>query len=333
MTNRARDRCSCPGTQVRAQPPCLGYDASVAGKRDEPLPYQDRRLVLDSCCVRGVSREHLAELRALGFRISISMLALSEVWARAARTLKISELQARCQNLAGFVDEKDPIIPTGTDLLGRLGGRVVTPPFRQPDPAFQKKSVEVWRLLSHGQLTEDALRKIGMESDREINDLADGWLDTGRGFEPTLREQVRALPEAQAVKHVATWFINTWGKGMSIRHGRQERLHGYFRLVALYAVRAATGAHTTTANDAEDVQLMMHLADDVLVVTADHKLIQRVDETATFQAPYITTVGELLARGAPQGPPWGRSARKAVAAHAPRTRNALVKLDQAVRAR
>lgn len=76
----------------------------------------------------------------------------------------------------------------------------------------------------------------------------------------------------------------------------------------------------------------MHLADDVILVTSDIDLIERVDDSGTFQAPYVRTMGELLTGPVPDGPPWGVSARRAAKAHAKRRRDRLTELEQASRA-
>jgi len=266
--------------------------------------------------------------------LSISALALMEVWARSAREDELEFLQSRARNLAEYIDPLDPIVPTGAELIARLGGRIAGDEFRQPDVSFEVGIREVWRLLTAGTYPREVLRQSGFAANAEIDDLAKGWVRTSRNLDPALGPKIAAHAESEAVKPVAAWFANSWGRDISLRYGIQERLHGYFRIVALHAVRAAARTHgATTENDSEDVQLLMHLADDVMLVTSDFGLIERADDTGSFQAPYVRTIGELLTQSAPEGPPWGRSARRALKSHSKRERRGLHDLDQASRAK
>jgi hypothetical protein len=291
-----------------------------------------RRLVLDSCCFQGASRAQLESLRSRGFRISVSALALMEVWAKAARTEQAEFIAARARTLSSYIDRSDPVVPTGVQLVARLGGSTHGTKFTQPDHKYETGIREVWRWLTEGKLPAEALRRSGLEANAEIDELAKGWVETGERIDPELRQAIRPLQEDRAIVRVASWLVDNVGRDISLKCGVQERLHGYFRLVALHAVRAAAGTHRrTTENDSEDVQLLMHLADDVVLVTSDVDLIARVDDTGSFQAPYIRTIGELLALPIPPGPPWGRTARRAAGAHTKRSRTRLNELDQASR--
>jgi hypothetical protein len=86
-------------------------------------------------------------------------------------------------------------------------------------------------------------------------------------------------------------------------------------------------------NDAEGLQLLMHLAEGAFMATYDLALIEHVDASGSFQAPWVRTIGELLTIELPVGKPWGRSARRAAEAHRPRVRSELRQLEESVRAR
>src|SRR5258708_28864444 len=123
---------------------------------------------------------------------------------------------------------------------------------------------------------------------------------------------------------------------MSIRGGMQERFEGYYRSAGLHAARARRRASGVlpkpAANDAEDLQLLMHLAEGAFLATYDLKLIEHVDASGGRQAPWVRTIGELLTIELPRGNPWGRSARRAAANHRPRVRDRLSDLESQVRA-
>jgi hypothetical protein len=126
-------------------------------------------------------------------------------------------------------------------------------------------------------------------------------------------------------------LVDRWAHEISVRHGIQERYHCYFRLAAQHAYRSATGVgRPTQENDSEDLQLTMHLADDAIVLTRDFALIEQVDETESFQAPWVRSLGEVLDGRVPEGKPWGRSARRATHGHQIRRARDLAKLEEEV---
>jgi hypothetical protein len=88
-----------------------------------------------------------------------------------------------------------------------------------------------------------------------------------------------------------------------------------------------------TENDAEDLTLLEHLADDVILLTGDHRLIAATDATESFQSPFVRSAWEVLDGRIPDGPPWGASAMEAGLAHQPRTRRSLRALEVEVRRR
>jgi hypothetical protein len=97
-----------------------------------------------------------------------------------------------------------------------------------------------------------------------------------------------------------------------------ERAHG--RSVGRYPM------HTT--NHAIDLNLLQHLADGLIVVTRDYELIEEVDACGTVQAPWVRTVGELLAGRVPGGPPFAYHARRAKLKHRRRNRDGLRRLEE-----
>jgi hypothetical protein len=81
-------------------------------------------------------------------------------------------------------------------------------------------------------------------------------------------------------------------------------------------------------NHAIDLNLLHHLADGLLIASRDYRFIEDVDASGTSQAPWVRTVGELIAGKFPSGPPFAASARLAWKKHRPRTRLRLGELDK-----
>jgi hypothetical protein len=58
------------------------------------------------------------------------------------------------------------------------------------------------------------------------------------------------------------------------------------------------------------MHLLTHLYGSCYVVTADYRLIRKVDDSLTVQAPWGRTPGELLTDPLPRGVPWTNAAKK-----------------------
>jgi hypothetical protein len=111
----------------------------------------------------------------------------------------------------------------------------------------------------------------------------------------------------------------------------RARFDAYSRLLDLHFERAYSRAvgnrPAHTPNHAIDVNLLQHLADGLIVVTRDYELIEEVDATGSVQAPWVRTVGELIAGRIPAGPPFALGAKRAAAKHKARNRSDLCRLD------
>lgn len=290
-----------------------------------------KRIVLDSNYFRGAPIQVLRALAARGFRISVSVLALHEVWANAVVTENLGLIYGRARALADLVDAEHPIAPVGVELIARLGGRTHSPEFVQPTWGYADKMRTIWTGLCARRFDEAAVRGAGLATNNQIDEIAQGWLESCLEA-AELREEIRRVPEHDAVVRLGASLAETCSRGIALHLGVQERWHGYYRTAALYAVRAALGSYRQPeANDSEDLQLLMHLGDDVVLATFDKGLIQYVDAAGSFQAPWVRTLGELMQGLAPAGPPWGRSARRAAKTHVSRDRRALRGLEDQAR--
>jgi uncharacterized membrane protein len=122
--------------------------------------------------------------------------------------------------------------------------------------------------------------------------------------------------------------------------GVQERFHLYFSLLALHPARAILAEYLKKqgkeprfdSNSHHDTSVAQHLAEGVFVVTDDRRfIVSDVDVTNSFQAPWVRTPWELLEVDLPEGPPWGRGAKRAREKHARRTIPALKDIEASAR--
>jgi hypothetical protein len=113
---------------------------------------------------------------------------------------------------------------------------------------------------------------------------------------------------------------------------KADRFDAYMRVLDHRGMTAhdhATGKYSKFCpNDAMDLNLLQHLADGLIVVTRDYRLIEEVDRSNSAQAPWVRTVGELLAGRFPTGEPFACRARLEKKKHRPRKGENLANLDQ-----
>jgi hypothetical protein len=291
-------------------------------------------IVLDTQNIRGAPEAVFRRLVERGFSLHISAISLEEIWAQAVRD-ESPGLLRRLRTLAQYIDAKEPIKTAGVGLVRRLGG-VVRAPFVPADATEPGKLRELWQLLIADQLPEEVIAKGAELIEVDAQARGKGWIETSRAAALVGDWDGSAETEEAIVKAVTHKFFQLFGSDMSIRHGMQERFQGYYRAAALHAARAKARVEgrrpKLDENDAEDLQLLMHIAEGAFVATYDLRFIEHVDASRSFQAPWVRTIGELLKNPLPAGMPWGRAARRAARGHAIRDRRALRALEDLVRA-
>jgi hypothetical protein len=346
-TNKAGSRCLLvEGTSLLAQQlgrsfaPLRGPGRVLSGRAIQRALAMTRSfehctmIVLDTQNVRGAPEGVFRQLVERGFSLHISAISLEEIWAQAVRE-KSPGLLRRLRMLARYIDEKEPIKTAGVGLVRRLGG-VVRAPFVPADVTEPGKLRELWPLLIGDQLPEELIAQGAKLIDVDAQARDQGWIETSRAAAAVGDWDGRAETEEAIVKAVTHKFFQMFGSSMSIRHGMQERFQGYYRAAALHAARAKARVEgrrpKIDENDAEDLQLLMHIAEGAFVATYDLRFIEHVDASRSFQAPWVRTIGELLRNPLPVGMPWGRAARRAAHGHAIRDRQTLKALEDQVRA-
>jgi hypothetical protein len=88
------------------------------------------RVVLDTSCARGTSREKLGILKERGFQIHISCLALFEFAvhfrnAASDQTPEQQKLRSRVKFIADMFGGAVPLAPIDAPLIDKLGGRML----------------------------------------------------------------------------------------------------------------------------------------------------------------------------------------------------------------
>lgn len=292
------------------------------------------RVVLDTSCVRGTPRAHLEALRASGVRLEVSTLAVDELAVRIVHAPPMGEtpdrrgaLRARMRFLGQLLGPPFPIAPTHAFLVERRGG---TWGPRMGYDVYEHNMRAAWAALA----SEEPMAPDVADYVRKI---ASYVTETGADYMET-QERMAAFgaPTPQDVEMMRR-FGHMIPSALDAVHMPgpptvRERFDLYTRLCDLRPFtahhRARGQLSKAEENDAIDVNLTHHVADGAILATRDYRFLEEVDATNSPQAPWVRTVGELLAGRIPSGPPFGLSARNAAKRHRPRKRAELVELDQ-----
>lgn len=292
-----------------------------------------RGIVLDTSCVRGTPRELLSELMRRGCTLHVSSLAIFEIFVHIAadETSEISQkLRARMRALSEISGRAVPYIaPTHVPLVDKLGGRVDLPGRLEYRPWLQA--------LERQWLEVSAHEPLSAETKERMAETASYVEDTGADFVRTMR-QIADRGELSSADRLIVDRLNQKHRGivdlirLPTRPTAAERFDAYTKIMELHGFRAYDRSlgrlAANTKNDAMDLNMLQHLADNLIVVTNDYRLIEEVDASGSMQAPWVRTVGELLQLRIPPGPPWGYRARIEAGRHRQRKRVELMERDQ-----
>ena len=218
--------------------------------------------------------------------------------------------------------------------MRRLGG-TVRGSLVPADGHATARLTALWHAIAARGLPEQLLLEGGRQIEMDAQERAKGWTETVNAAAGVDEWDEATTPAKEIARQVAHRFFETFGPQLSVPGGMHERFEGYYRAAGLHAARAkarVTGKlPKVDENDAEDLQLLMHIGEGAFVATFDLNLIEHVDASGSFQAPWVRTIGELLTSKLPKGLPWGRSARRAAAEHQRRSRDQLRELERQVR--
>jgi hypothetical protein len=287
-------------------------------------------VILDTQNLRGAPLVSLERLRKRGFRIHVSNVALEEFWAQAYREGNPRMLTARIARLVPLVDPDAPVKTAGANLVQRLGG-TVRGELVPTGPGQTEALRYLWGRLAANTMPESELAEGAREMEAAAVERAAEWKQTVALAADVPGWNDASVPERVIARGVAELLYKKFDPDLEIPGGMRERFEGYYLVAGLHAARSkrrmAGLLPKVDENDAEDLQVLMHLAEG-FVATNDRSLVEHVDSSGTFQAPWVRTIGELLASNLPQGKPWGDSARRAAAKHKSRSPAGLRAFDE-----
>jgi hypothetical protein len=272
------------------------------------------RLVLDMNVYGYGPIAELERLALRGLSISVSEIAFTEAWAKSVREFCTGmprerargKLFGRTMSLSPYVDAQHPVALGAGGITHRIAAVTAG---RPPIPEVGQREAmldTMWRTVA-GRECDDAL-----------------WIETGRIAEEwltwrdkaldlvvkTVREQPtpegwKNLTEAEQLAIMRASAGAFWG----FTPAMTERLDAHLCTVAYRMLQGHGGARMPQKdNDGADLHLTQHIADDCILVTGDEKVIDIVDRSGTYQAPWVRRLNDL--ENLPEGPPWGESARK-----------------------
>jgi hypothetical protein len=268
--------------------------------------------VLDTNVAWYAPMTDLEALKSSGFLLSISLEAVAERWARAARTER-PELLGRARTIDRVLDPRMRFAVSGPPLEDQLGCLGRDADEQQRYPFLHAAAEERWQQLLRGVPPD--WREAGQAVDRAIDAQTQEWIgklarvpDIIRQADAKAENSPEAgMPEDEAVVVLARRFADDLHVGMP--GGAGERLDAASRVFVKHVIIAGYHGRLPQPNDYEDFRLLLHLAVPVFLVTNDKRLVKLVDETRSFQAPWVRTLAEMQARDLPTGVPWGSNAR------------------------
>ena len=288
-----------------------------------------RVLVLDTNVARFAHASKLEAWAKKGHRLRIGETAYLEWYVQGAKMLAENRPRARgvffgrAKQIAQFLDPEVPIAPSG----GILARKMVAEADGEPIPNEYHERVTglagQWSVITGIELTdEEWVRWCKPASDHldaldaELINLALPEAEIEKKIPPDMKaanEAWKALCEAEQLPALRMFVKDS----LRLSDAAAERADVHICTMALRMHVAARGARLPKRNDGADVWMPVHVGEGSVAVTDERRLIDIVDQSGTFQAPWIRNSDDL--DELPHGPPWGESAREQARAFKRRT--------------
>lgn len=283
------------------------------------------RVVLDSNYFRNLTEPELAAVKARRLAISLSVFVIGEVWANASKNQKPGILYGPLKRVSPYLDQAYPVVMGGGHLRAELETLSVSERQRR---AFENRATG--RAILDALLKDMAVGAFdhdGAVLNNEIDEHGRSWTETRLRVQSKEFPGLAELSKEQAVIGLRTYFEQ------EIPMPQRHRFDAYFATAASVGVDHAMKLPRRKPhdNDVEDLGLVALVALPTLVVTWDLGLVAEVDRSATYQAPWVKTLGELLTDPLPRGLPWGESAVRQSKAFLRRSTDSLRQLEERVR--
>lgn len=213
-----------------------------------------------------------------------------------------SKRRARMRFLSDLLGHPPTIAPTHAALVDKLGGTMKVMP-RLPYEDWRRTIRAAWEALCDDLPLPPAAADYVEQLALYVEDTGADFIRTsqeGASFGKPTDADARLVHRLSKVA-ARVRPIFTLPPSMSA-----HRFDAHDRILdehALSAYDRSVGRATPhTKNDAIDANMLQHLAEGLTLVTRDYRLVERVDGSGSPQAPWVCTVGELLAGRAPPPP-------------------------------
>jgi hypothetical protein len=271
------------------------------------------RLVLDTNVYAFGRTDDLAGLAERGLLLSVSEIAFTETILRSFREYRggmrrgqaRGMLFRRSKAIAPFLDPAYPVALGAGGITRRVAAQTAG---AMQNHAAERQSallIAIWQVVIKHEFTDE---------DWAANaKVAEAWLTERDQAEFTVMRAVRGQPrpvgwsakaEAERLAVMRASLAEFWG----FTPAMTERLDAHVATTAYQMLQWDTGARTAKKNDGADGHLTQHIAEGSVVVTNDNRLIDIVDRSGTFQAPWVRRLDDLECL--PEGLPWGEDARR-----------------------
>ncbi|HEY3821810.1 MAG TPA: hypothetical protein VGL81_31810 [Polyangiaceae bacterium] len=271
-----------------------------------------RVLVLDTNVYRWSHLDKLARLADRGDVLRVAETSLYECLARSVEDDDRGALFNRARAVAGLLDPVAPIALGGANLTRRIVATVDGRPLDRRGLVVADGLQGLWRSIVSGRLTDDQWRDAGRIQREALDGLDKAHAELCLNREIQVGDAVwRDVPVEDARRELRAAFATHGLKADGFDHVSEEaleRIDGNLLSIGFRVYQAKKGARTPKKNDGVDASLALHIGEGCFVVTNDGKMIDLIDESRTYQAPWVRSLDDL--GDLPGDPPWGAAARE-----------------------
>lgn len=280
------------------------------------------RVVLDTNAVRALDASVASKLTADGRLLSISEVALIELWAASVRSLADGASRARARGLLQvpirrlnkFVDPIYPVAVVRTPALQRVEHQVGGPPPSKEVTDYVAMRTAEWRLVASGAWNDEEWIAQGRIYQRWLDDIEGQFAKLARRSDQASREDApvdggerRKRYEALTKDERRDAYLAFAREAVPVSPAAEERVDLWHRFLGQRLFEAAQGSRSPKDNDGADSMTLIHVAEGAVLVANDRKMVDVVDECGSFQGAWVRRFDQL--DDLPDVQPWGPAAR------------------------